>query len=109
MKPTGVIRVDPIPELARGIVRECIAVGRAEGAVLDDAIVEAVVEGARKAPADALNSMIADRMAGRPMEVDARNGAIVRLGRKHGIPTPFNEMAVALLTAAQDTRSYDQS
>ena len=106
MKPTGVIRVDPVPELTRGIVRECIAVGRAEGALLDDAIVEAVVEGARKAPPDSLNSLIADRMAGRQMEIDARNGAIVRFGRKHGIPTPLNEMAVALLVAAQDSRTY---
>ena len=106
MKPTGVIQVEPIPELTRGIVRECIAVGRAEGAVLDDAIAEAVVEGARKAPPDSLNSLLADRMAGRPMEIDARNGAIVRLGRKHGIPTPLNEMAVALLTAAQDPRTF---
>jgi 2-dehydropantoate 2-reductase len=105
MKPTGVIHVESIPELTRGIVRECIAVGRAEGAVLDDAIVEAVVEGARKAAPDGLNSMIADRMAGRQMEIDARNGAIVRLGKKHGIPTPLNAMAVALLTAAQDMRT----
>ena len=106
MKPTGVIQIDPIPELTRGIVRECIAVGRAEGAELDDAIVEAVVDGARKAPPDSLNSLIADRMAGRPMEIDARNGAIVRLGRTHGIATPLNEMAVALLIAAQDTRAF---
>jgi 2-dehydropantoate 2-reductase len=106
LKPTGVIQVEPIAELTRGIVRECLAVGRAEGAVLDDGIVEAVVEGARKAPPDSLNSLIADRMAGRPMEIDARNGAIVRFGRKHGIPTPLNEMAVALLVAAQDARTY---
>jgi 2-dehydropantoate 2-reductase len=106
MKPTGVIHIDPIPELTRGIVRECLAVGRAEGAKLDDSIVEAVVEGARKAPADSLNSLIADRMAGRQMEIDARNGAIVRFGRKHGIPTPLNEMAVALLVAAQDSRTF---
>src|SRR4051812_25459254 len=106
LKPTGVIRIDPIPELTRGIVRECIAVGRAEGARLSDDIVDAVVEGARKAPADSLNSLIADRMAGRPMEIDARNGAIVRFGRKHGIPTPLNEMAVALLVAAQDSRAF---
>jgi 2-dehydropantoate 2-reductase len=106
MKPTGVIQVDPIPELPRGIVRVCLAVVRAEGARLDDGIVEAVVEGARKAPPDSLTSLIADRMAGRPMEIDARNGAIVRFGKKHGIPTPLNEMAVALLVAAQDERTY---
>jgi len=106
MKPTGVIQIDPIPELTRGIVRECLAVGRAEGAALDDGIVEAVVEGARNAPPDSLNSLIADRMAGRPMEIDARNGAVVRFGRKHGIATPLNEMAVALLVAAQDARTF---
>jgi 2-dehydropantoate 2-reductase len=31
------------------------------------------------------------------MEVDARNGVIVRLGRKHGIPTPYNHMGSVLL------------
>jgi 2-dehydropantoate 2-reductase len=106
LKPTGVIQVEPIAELTRGIVRECVAVGRAEGATLEDGIVEAVVDGARRAPPDSLNSLIADRMAGRPMEIDARNGAVVRYGRKHGIPTPLNEMAVALLVAAQDPRAY---
>ena len=106
MKPTGVIGIDPIPELTRGIVRECVAVGRAEGALLDDTIVESVVEGARNAPPDSINSLLADRMAGRRMEIDARNGAVVRFGRKHGISTPLNEMAVALLVAAQDARTF---
>lgn len=54
---------------------------------------------ATRAP-DSINSIHADRIAGRPMEIDARNGIIVRLGRKHGIPTPINEMVVALLEAA---------
>jgi 2-dehydropantoate 2-reductase len=106
LKLTGVIQVEPIAELTRGIVRECLAVGRAEGAALADGIVEDVVDGARRAPPDSLNSLIADRMAGRPMEIDARNGAVVRFGRKHGIPTPLNEMAVALLVAAQDRREF---
>ena len=102
LKPTGVIQLEAIAELTRGMVRECLAVGRAEGAVLDDGIVERVVDGARRAPADSINSLLADRLAGRQMEIDARNGAVVRFGRKHGIPTPLNEMAVALLIAAQD-------
>jgi 2-dehydropantoate 2-reductase len=33
------------------------------------------------------------------MELDARNGVIVRKGEQHGIPTPANRMAVALLQA----------
>jgi 2-dehydropantoate 2-reductase len=51
----------------------------------------------RSQPADSVNSLLADRLAGRPMEVDIRNGVVVRLGKKHGIPTPCNEMAVSLL------------
>jgi 2-dehydropantoate 2-reductase len=31
------------------------------------------------------------------MEIDLRNGVIVRLGERHGIPAPCNDMAVALL------------
>jgi 2-dehydropantoate 2-reductase len=33
-------------------------------------------------------------------EGDARNGAVVRLGRRHGIETPVNRMIVSLLEAA---------
>ena len=50
-------------------------------------------------PADSVNSLLADRLAGRPMEWDARNGVIVRLGAIHGVPTPVNAMASTLLAA----------
>jgi 2-dehydropantoate 2-reductase len=36
------------------------------------------------------------------MELDARNGVIVRLGARHGIATPVNAMVVALLEAAAE-------
>lgn len=90
-----------VAELMRHIVRECIAVGRAEGATLADTVPDEIVAGARRAPPDAENSMVADRRAGRPMEIDARNGVIVRLGGKHGIEAPMNALMVALLEAAQ--------
>lgn len=99
LQPAGIFRDDAVAELARAIVRECLAVGRAEGAVLDDSLPDSVVQSYRDGPADAMNSMHADRAAGRPMEIDARNGVIVRLGRRHGIPTPCNQMAVTLLEA----------
>ena len=92
-----------VAEIMRSIVRECIAVGRAEGATLADTVPNEIVAGARRAPPDAENSMVADRRAGRPMEIDARNGVIVRLGAKHGIAAPVNALMVALLEAAQDT------
>jgi 2-dehydropantoate 2-reductase len=97
LQPAGVMRDDAIGEVAIQLVSECVEVGRAEGAQLDDTIPEAVLNAYRAQPPDSLNSLHADRLAGRPMEIEARNGVIVRLGKKHGIPTPTNSMAVALL------------
>lgn len=100
MKPAGVMREEAVAEAGRAIVRECVLVGRAEGAKLADDVPETVIRDYQASPPDTLNSLHADRIAGRPMEIDARNGAIVRFGRRHGIPTPCNQMAVALLRAA---------
>jgi 2-dehydropantoate 2-reductase len=99
MKPSGVMHDEKLGELALALTRECIAVGRAEGAILPDDLAEEILQNYRNAPPDSVNSLHGDRIAGRPTELDARNGAVVRFGRKHGIPTPYNEMAVALLAA----------
>ncbi len=103
LKGAGISRHDGVAELMRNIVRECVAVGRAEGAKLDDSVPDEIVAGARRASPDAENSMVADRRAGRPMEIDARNGVIVRLGKKHGIAAPTNALMVALLESVQAT------
>jgi 2-dehydropantoate 2-reductase len=99
MQPGGVLRLEAIGDVALQIIRECAVVGRAEGAHLEENVADVVLEALRAAPADSINSMLADRLAGRPTEIDARNGVIVRLGRKHGIATPANGMAVALMEA----------
>jgi 2-dehydropantoate 2-reductase len=111
LRPAGILRNAAVANLARAIIRETIAVGRAEGAVLPDTIGDDVIARGQAAPPDAINSLHADRIAGRPMEIDARNGVIVRLGRKHGIATPCNAMAATLLevltqpSAELETRS----
>ena len=93
---------EPAARAMRALVAECIAVGRAEGADLDDALIDGVVEGYRAGPPDGKNSLHADREAGRPMEWDARNGVVCRLGRKHGIATPASDMVTALLAAIDE-------
>ena len=99
MQPAGVVRSEALGDVALEMIRECAAVARAEGAKLEEDIAETILSAQRAAPADGINSMLADRQAGRPVEIDARNGVIVRLGRKYGIPTPANGMAVALMEA----------
>ena len=97
LTPNRIFRDEALAEVALGIIAECAAVGRAEGADLDDRTGERILTGYRAASPDGVNSLLGDRLAHRPTEIDARNGVIVRLGEKHGIPTPLNRMAVALI------------
>lgn len=102
LRPTGIVHFAPVADIMRGLIRETVQVGRAEGAQLDDDLVEAIIAREQSAPRDAVNSLYADRLAGQPMEVDARNGAVVRFGRRHGIPTPYNETLAGLLAATRE-------
>jgi 2-dehydropantoate 2-reductase len=99
LKPARVLWEEPMTQVARAMVEECAAVGRAEGAHLDTNIADQVMTIYRAHPPDAVNSLLADRLAGKKMEIDARNGVVVRKGEKHGIATPLNGMAVTLLKA----------
>ncbi|NBW06643.1 MAG: 2-dehydropantoate 2-reductase [Caulobacteraceae bacterium] len=98
-QPGGVVRAEGMADLMRTLVWECVHVGRAVGADLGDHLPDWVVGRATTSPADSVNSLLGDRLAGRPMEWDARNGVIVRLGKRHGIETPANAMASTLLSA----------
>lgn len=102
LKPSGAMRGPNMRRVALAMVAECAAVGRAEGAQLSDSIGEEVLSIYAKHPPDSVSSLLADRLAGRRTEWDARNGVIVRKGEKHGIETPLNRMAAALLEAAED-------
>ena len=83
-------------ELFTAAMREADAVGRAMGINLQEDLVERSVELIRGFP-DFQNSMHADFENGRPTELEALNGAVVRMGQESGIPTPINEFICAVL------------
>jgi len=101
LQPISVFRNPSIAKLAKTIIKEVIAVGRAQGAKLDDSVAEHIVAQFQAIPGaeEHGNSMYYDPLAGRPMEIEARNEVVVRLGAKHGIPTPTNSALCALLRA----------
>ncbi|WP_197283766.1 oxidoreductase [Mycobacterium sp. Marseille-P9652] len=99
---SGMFRRDDVAALSRAYVAECLAVARAEGARLDDAVADELVELFRRAPEDMGTSILADREQHRPMEWDIRNGVIVRKARAHGLRTPISDVVVPLLAAASD-------
>jgi 2-dehydropantoate 2-reductase len=100
MRPSEVAKEDGIAASMRDLVAECIAVGRAEGATLDGDLGDQVVGHYRSMPGDSINSIYADRLAGRPTEVDARNRVVGRIGLRHGIATPLNDLMATLIEAA---------
>lgn len=100
LKPFGATHDPGIAAVLRVLIEECAAVGRAEGADLPAAIADEVIAYYRAQAPTLLNSMHADRIAGRPLELDARDGVVVRLGQRHGIATPAHAMLIDLLTAA---------
>jgi 2-dehydropantoate 2-reductase len=99
-KPAGVVHDPKAAAAMKGIALETIAVGRAIGAKLHDSLADEILDRFRASPRDSVNSLLADALARRRMELDARNGVVVRFGLKYGIPTPLNEFAIAILEAA---------
>jgi 2-dehydropantoate 2-reductase len=105
LRPAGIAQDEAMGEAIRALVAEVRAVGRAEGADLPDDLPDAILSHMRAEAPDGVNSIHADRRAGRTMEVDARNGVIVRAGRRHGIATPVSLMLVALLGAVEGRKA----
>ena len=98
----GMFRRADVAALARDLAAECVAVGRAEGARFGQAEPNAILEYFSVLPPDQTTSILVDREAGRPLEWEARNGVVRRLGARHGIPTPVSDVVVPLLAAASE-------
>ena len=99
------LRYPTTAELFRGMMREVYAVGRARGVRLAEGTVERIWDTLSKTYATnptMHSSMYFDVCAGRRLEIDAACGAIVRLGREVGVPTPLNFAVYAALEPFAD-------
>ncbi len=94
--------VKAIPELwdaALAALDEALAVSQAEGFDFSreqacEVLFQIVAE---DGTGDNKSSICVDINNKRPTEIDVINGAVVRLGLKHGIPTPVNRTLVAMV------------
>jgi len=101
-----VLRRDDVGALATGLAREAIAVGRAAGLPLAPEEADALVEETRFVAPDMGTSMLYDRLAGRPLEVEELTGAVVRKGNALGVPVPLNIAISALLSAVDEASRW---
>jgi 2-dehydropantoate 2-reductase len=96
--PYGVIRSVPqTRSLLEQAMAEVQAVGRGRGVDLPDDLVGRIMSIVDALAADEIPSMQRDVMAGRPSELEAQNGAVVRLGAEAGVPTPVHGFLYASL------------
>jgi 2-dehydropantoate 2-reductase len=84
------------------LMDEIVAVARAEGVALPDDAPAKVLDRVLEAAGTHWSSISADRRAGRPMEWAVRNAVVGRIGRRHGVPTPWNDAITALLRVADE-------
>ena len=96
----GMFRRPDVAALARALAAETLAVARAEGADLPDTVADELVAEFAAYPEDLGSSILFDHEAGRPLEWDARNGVVQRLGARHGVPTAVSDVIVPLLAAS---------
>lgn len=101
----AVFRRADIEELSLGVLREAVAVGRAEGAKLNEDEAETMFATFLGYPPEAGTSMYFDCLADRPLEIEALNGAVVAAAGRHGIPVPLNAALVALLSAISEANA----
>jgi 2-dehydropantoate 2-reductase len=98
----AVLRRPDIQTLCLAVLDEAIAVGRAEGAKLAADEAARILATLFTFSGELGTSMYFDRLANRPIEIEALTGAIVAAGERHGIPTPLNRALLALLRAVND-------
>jgi 2-dehydropantoate 2-reductase len=100
--PIGPIRECPETfELYRKLAAEVVAVGRAEGVNLPVDLSDKLYEEAKNLAAGLKASLLVDLEKGKRLEVETLQGHVVRLGRKHGVPTPVMDVVYGLLKMHQ--------
>jgi 2-dehydropantoate 2-reductase len=91
------------------VAEETAAVATARGIVLPYADAAARVRQHCRDVGPSKPSMLQDMERGRPTEIDAINGAVVREGKRLGVPTPYNEALLLLIKGREEVSSNDNS
>jgi 2-dehydropantoate 2-reductase len=97
-----VLRRDDVRALCLAILDETIAVARADGARFAEDEAARTMSTLLTYSPEPGTSMYFDRLAGRPLEIEALSGAVVAAGERHGVATPLNRALLTLLRAIND-------
>jgi 2-dehydropantoate 2-reductase len=101
----GAIRANPRSRaLLQALVEEIVSVGKAAGVHMEDGDVAGAMKVFDGLPAHVRASMAHDLDIGKPLELPWLSGAAVRLGEKHGVPTPTHRFITQALAPYENGR-----
>ncbi|MDE2652476.1 MAG: 2-dehydropantoate 2-reductase [Gemmatimonadota bacterium] len=100
--PLGPVRANPASrDLLRRAMEEIAAIAAARGITLPPDAVDRALEIFDSFPPEGTSSLQRDIAAGIPSELDAWNGAAVRIGAESGVPTPVHSFIHAALLPSE--------
>jgi len=91
--------------LLEDAVREAIAVGTATGVPFKPTDFASIMKAADSNPREMVSSMLVDRRAGKPLEINYFSGTLVRMGEKLGVPTPTHKFIAQALSIDANGRT----
>jgi 2-dehydropantoate 2-reductase len=101
--PAGVLRSDPKWRAQMlSAMNEIYTLAHARGIKLPPDSIDRVMSSVDGLPEDATSSMQRDIAAGKPSELEAQNGAIVRMAREVGVEAPTHELIYQTLRRMED-------
>lgn len=96
--PAGVVRSEPKwRSLMLKAMEEIYSLAHARGVKLPPDSVDTVMTSVDSLPEDATSSMQRDIAAGKPSELEAQNGAVVRMAREAGVEVPTHALIYSTL------------
>jgi 2-dehydropantoate 2-reductase len=95
----GGVVADPLwRQRLEGCIRETAAAARKDGVAVDS---EAMIARIESLPPEIRSSMQKDREAGRPTEIDAIGGSVLRAAARHGLDAPATQELVDGIRAGE--------
>jgi 2-dehydropantoate 2-reductase len=96
--PIGPIAADPdLSAMLRSAVRETMAVAHATGVSVPDSVLGDVDRAYQTLPPHMKSSMLEDLERGKRLELPWLSGAVARIGREAGVPTPIHQFIATVL------------
>lgn len=84
-------------DLFMDLVEEAVEVARADGARISFDYSVLLLAKLASYSSEKGSSMLTDRLLGRRIELEAKSGAITKIGKRMGIPTPLHSLVCTLL------------